>query len=140
MVKGAVLEWRGERIRLSNLDPVGEPAAGGQDARRFDEIGREVDRRHPAIAFRRQIARRATEAATEIEHVHAGLYVRTFGMLSRCHDTSAVQLVERPQIAMAGSLGINASGTECIVNPLHYRPISVIALNHRLDVGHVRLA
>jgi hypothetical protein len=50
-----------------------------------------------------------------------------------------VQLVERPQIAMGWPLGINTSGTECIVNPLHYRSISVIALNHRLEVGHARL-
>jgi hypothetical protein len=32
-------------------------------------------------------------------------------MLARCHDTSAVQLVERPQIAMAGPLGIKTSGS-----------------------------
>jgi hypothetical protein len=36
---------------LLNLDPVGEPATCSQDARRFDEIGREVDRRDPP--FRR---------------------------------------------------------------------------------------
>jgi hypothetical protein len=113
------LEWQGERILLSNLDPARKPAACSQDARRFDGIGREVDPRHPATAFRREIARRATEAATEIEHLRAGLYARSFGMLARCHDTSAVQLVERPQIAMTGPLGINTSGTECIVNPLH---------------------
>jgi hypothetical protein len=41
-----------------------------------------------------------------------------------------VQLVERPQIAMAGLLGINSSGSERIVNPLYYRPISVVALDH----------
>jgi hypothetical protein len=46
---------------------------------------------------------------------------------------------KRPQIAMAGPLGINSSATERIFDPLHYRPISVIALNHRLDVGHARL-
>jgi hypothetical protein len=132
-------KWQGERIRLSNLDPARKPAACSQDARRFDEIGREVDPRHPATAFRREIARRATEAPTEIEHLRAGLYARTFGMLARCHDTSAVQLVERRQIAMAEPVGINTSGTECTVNPLHYRPISVIALNHRLEVGHARL-
>jgi hypothetical protein len=40
---------------------------------------------------------------------------------------------------MAGPLGINTSGSERVVNPLYYRPISVIALNHRLDVGHARL-
>ena len=34
-----------------------------------------------------------------------------FGMLARRHDTSAVQLVERPQIAMAGPLGIKTSGS-----------------------------
>jgi hypothetical protein len=60
-------------------------------------------------------------------------------MLARCHDTAAVQLVERPQIAMAGPLGINAGGPERIVNPLYYRPISVVTLNHSLDVGHARL-
>jgi hypothetical protein len=32
-------------------------------------------------------------------------------MLARRHDTSAVQLVERPQIAMAGPLGIKTSGS-----------------------------
>jgi hypothetical protein len=138
MVEGAVLEWQGECIRQSN--PVRKPAACSQDARRFDEIGCEDDPRHPATAFRREIARHATGAATEIEHLRAGLYVRTFGMLARCHDnTSAVQLVERPQIAMAEPVGINTSGTECIVNPLHYRPNSAIALNHRLEVGHARL-
>jgi hypothetical protein len=50
-----------------------------------------------------------------------------------------VQLVERPQIAMAGLLGINSSGSERIVNPLYYRPISVVALDHCFDVGHPRL-
>ena len=77
-----------------------------------------VDRRHPATAFGREVARRPAEAAAEIEHVHAGLYARTFRMLSRCHDTAAVQLVERPQIAMAGPLGINAGGSKRLVNPL----------------------
>ena len=27
MVEGAVLKWQGERVRLSDLDPVGEPTA-----------------------------------------------------------------------------------------------------------------
>jgi len=45
----------------------------------------------------------------------AGLYVRAFCMLARCHDAAAVQLVVRPQIAIAGPLGINPSGPECIV-------------------------
>ena len=62
-----------------------------------------------------------------------------FRMLARCHDTAAVQLVEWPQIAMAGPLGINAAGPERIVNPLYYRPISVVTLNHSLDIGHARL-
>jgi hypothetical protein len=53
-------------------------------------------------------------------------------MLACRHDTPAVQLVERPQIAMAGLLGINSSGSERIVNPLYYRPISVVALDHCL--------
>src|SRR5689334_21301665 len=57
-------------------------------------------------------------------------------MLARSHDTAAVQLVKRPQIAMAGLLGINSSGSERIVNPLYYRPICVITLNHSLDVRH----
>ena len=35
MIEGAVLEWQGERIYLSNLDPVREPATRRQDARRF---------------------------------------------------------------------------------------------------------
>ena len=47
----------------------------------------------------------------------AGLYVRAFCMLARCHDAAAVQLVVRPQIAIAGPLGINPSGPECIVDP-----------------------
>jgi hypothetical protein len=50
-----------------------------------------------------------------------------------------MQLVERPQIAMARSLGIYSSGTECFVNPLQYWAISVIALNYRFDVAHARL-
>jgi hypothetical protein len=48
-------------------------------------------------------------------------------MLARCHDTPAVQLVERPQIAMAGPLGINSSGAERIFYALQHWPISVIA-------------
>jgi hypothetical protein len=40
---------------------------------------------------------------------------------------------------MAGPLGINAGGPERIVNPLHYRPISVVTLNHSLDIDHARL-
>jgi hypothetical protein len=39
---------------------------------------------------------------------------------------------------MAGPLGINACGSERIVNPLQYRPIPVVALNHCLDVGRAR--
>ena len=124
---------------FSKLDPLCESATGSQGTCRFDEVGGEVDRRHPATAFSRQITRRATEAATDIEHIHAGLDARTLGMLPRCHDTAAVQLVERPQIAMAGPLWINAGGPERIVNPLYYRPISVVTLNHSLDVGHARL-
>jgi hypothetical protein len=61
-----------------------------------------------------------------------------FRMLARCHDTAAVQLVEGPQVAVARPLGIDPSGTENIVNPRYYRPISVVALNQRLDVGHAR--
>jgi hypothetical protein len=130
MIEGAVLERQGERIRLSKLDAVGEPAASSQDARRFDEGGREIDRRHPATAFGREVARRAAEAATEIKHVHAGLYACAFCILARSHDASAVQLVEGPQVALARPLGIDPSGTESIVNPRYYRPISVVALNH----------
>ena len=63
MIEGAVLERQGERI-----NPLSEPAARSQDTSRFDEVGGEVDRRHPATAFGRQITRRATEAATDIEH------------------------------------------------------------------------
>jgi hypothetical protein len=90
------LERQGERVRLSDLDPAGEPAAGGQDAGYFDEVGREVDRRHPATAFGREMAGRAAEAATDLEHVHAGLYAYAFRMLAGCHHAPAVQLVERP--------------------------------------------
>src|SRR6516225_4641207 len=139
MVKGAVLEGQGERVRLSDLDPVGEAAAGGQDAGYFDELRREVDRRHPATAFGREIAGRAAEAATDLEHVHPGLYACSFRMLAGCRDTPAVQLVERPQIAMAGLLRVYSSGAERIFYPLQYRPISLIALNDRLDVGHACL-
>ena len=108
----------------TKLDPVREPAARSQDACRFDEVGGEVYRRDPATAFHREIARCAPEAATEIEHLHASLYARAFSMLARCRDTAAVQVVERPQIAVAGPLGVNASGSESIVNPLYYGPIS----------------
>src|SRR6516164_6180638 len=90
MVKGAVLERQGERVRLSDLDPVGEAAAGGQDAGYFDELRREVDRHHPATAFGREIAGRAAEAATDLEHVHSGLYARSFRMLAGCRDAPAV--------------------------------------------------
>src|SRR5580704_11225849 len=110
MVEGAVSEGQGERVRLSKLNPVREPAACGQDARDFDEGGREVDRRYSATAFGCEIARRAPEPATNFEHVHAGSYARTFRMLARCYDTPTMQLVERPQIAMAGRLGIHPSG------------------------------
>jgi hypothetical protein len=139
MVEGAVSEGQGERVRLSKLNPVREPAACGQDARDFDEGGREVDRRYSATAFGCEIARRAPEPATNFEHVHAGSYARTFRMLARCYDTPTMQLVERPQIAMAGRLGIHPSGAEGIFDPLEYRPIAVIALNYRLDVGHADL-
>src|SRR6516225_5835880 len=139
MIEGAVLERQGERIRLSKLDPLGQPAARGQGACRFDEVGSEVDRRHSVTAFGREVARRPAEAAAEIEQVHAGLYARTFRMFTGCHDTAAVQLVERPEIAMAGPLGINSGGSKRRVDPLQYRPISVVALNDCLDVGHVRL-
>jgi hypothetical protein len=91
---------------------------------------------HPATAFGRKVARGAAEAATEIEHVHAGLYARPFRMLTRCHYTAAVQLVDRPQIAVAGPLGINSRAPKRIVNPLYYRPISIVALNRCFNVGH----
>jgi hypothetical protein len=139
MIEGAFLERQVERIRLAKIDPLSQPTARSQNASRFDEVGSEVDRRHPATAFGREVARCAAQAEADIEHVHAGLYARAFCMLPRCHDTAAVQLVERPQIAMAGPLGINAGGPERIVNPLYYRPISVVTLNHSLDVGHARL-
>jgi hypothetical protein len=61
MVEGAVSEGQGERVRLSKLNPVREPAACGQDARDFDEGGREIDRRYSATAFGCEIARRALE-------------------------------------------------------------------------------
>jgi hypothetical protein len=51
-------------------------------------------------------------------------------MLARSHDAAAVQLVVRPQIAIVRMLGIDSSGSERIVNPLYYWPISVVALNH----------
>ena len=112
MIKGAILERQGERIRLSDLDTVPEPAACSQNSCRFDEVGCQIDRRHPTTAFGCEIARRAAEAATNFEYVHAGLQSCTFRMLARGHDAPAVQLVERPQIAMAGPLGIHPSGTE----------------------------
>jgi hypothetical protein len=57
-------------------------------------------------------------------------------MLAGCHHAPAVQLVERPQIAMARLLRVYSSGAECIFYTLQYRPIPVIALNDRLYVGH----
>jgi hypothetical protein len=124
MIEGAVLERQGERIRLSELDPLCEPAACSQDASRFDEVGSEVDGRHSATAFGREVARRPAEAAAEIEHVHTGLDARAFPVLTRCHDPAAVQLVERPQVPMAGPLGTNSSGSKRLVDPLYYWPTS----------------
>src|ERR1700738_3012573 len=102
MVEGPVSEGQGERVRLSKFNPVREPAACGQDARDFDEGGREVDRRYSATAFGCEIARRAPEPATNFEHVHAGSYARTFRMLARCYNTPTMQLVARPPTRMAG--------------------------------------
>src|ERR1700738_2100571 len=110
MVEGAVLERQGEGVRLSDLAPIGERTAGGQDAGYFDELRREVDRRDPATAFGREIAGRTAEAATDLEHAHAGLYACAFRMLAGGHHAPAVQLVERPQIAMAGLLRVYSSG------------------------------
>jgi hypothetical protein len=62
------------------------------------------------------IARRAAEAATEIEHVHASPYLRPFRMLPRSHDAPAVQLVVRPQIAIARRLGIYSSRSKGVVD------------------------
>ena len=126
-------------IGLVNLDLIHESAASSQNACHFDEAGRQIDRRHPATIFGRKIARRAAEAASEIEDIHAGLDLCPLCMLACCNNASAMQLVEWPQIAVAGLLRINPSSTESIVDPLQYRPISVIALNHCLDVGHARL-
>jgi len=53
-------ERQGERVRLLDLDPVGEPAACGQDAGYFDELRGEVDRCHPATAFGCEMLCRAT--------------------------------------------------------------------------------
>ena len=57
MIEGAVLEGQGERIRLSKLDPLSEVTPRGQDSRCFDEVRSEVDRRHSATAFGREVAR-----------------------------------------------------------------------------------
>src|SRR6516225_6999223 len=138
----------GRRCRLETArrarSPVGSrpgrrARSGRSECGLLRRIRREVDRRDPAIAFRRKIAGRAAETATDLEHVHSGLYARSFRMLTGCCDAPAVQLVERPQIAMAGPLGIHSGSAERIVNPLQYRAISVIALNYRFDVGHARL-
>ena len=96
MIKGAILERQGERIRLSDLDPVPEPAACSQNSCRFHEVGCQIDRRHPTTAFGCEIARRAAKAATDLEHVHAGFYPCAFRMLASCRDAPAVQLIERP--------------------------------------------
>jgi hypothetical protein len=124
---------------VGTLAYLGLTILGWGEFAAFFEVGSEVNRRHAATAFGREVARCAAEAATEIEHVSAGLYARTFGMLARSHDTAAVQVVKCAQIAMAGLLGINSSGSERVVNPLYYRPISVVALNHCLDARHTRL-
>jgi hypothetical protein len=120
MIESGILEGQGERVRLSDLDPVGEPAADGQDAGHFDELRREVDRRHLATAFSREIAGRAAEAATDLEHVHSGLYARSFRILAGCRNTPAVQLVERPEIAIAGLLRVYSGGAERIFYALQY--------------------
>src|SRR5215469_9522834 len=100
MIERAVLERQGECVRLAKLDPLSEPTARGQSACGFDEVGSEVDRRHSATTFSREVARRPAEAAAEIEHVHAGLDARAFCILFRSLDTAAVQLVVRPQVPM----------------------------------------
>jgi len=41
------------------------------------------------------------EAITNFEYLHAGLQSCTFRMVARGHDAPAVELVDRPQIAMA---------------------------------------
>ena len=67
MIKGAILERQSERIRPSDLDPVAEPTACSQSSCRFDEVGRQIDRRHATTAFGCEIARRAAKAATNFK-------------------------------------------------------------------------
>jgi hypothetical protein len=85
MIKGAILERQSERIPLSDLDPVPEPASCAQNSCRFDEVGRKIDGRHPTTAFGCEIARRSAEAATNFKYEYASLQSCAFRMLARRH-------------------------------------------------------
>ena len=70
MVEGAALERQGERIRLSKLYPVCEPAPSGEDACRFDASWGSVDRRHPETASGRSKGTSLTDVEAVVQRYY----------------------------------------------------------------------
>jgi hypothetical protein len=93
-----VPSWKrqGERICLSELDPLSEPAARGQDTCRFYEVGRQVDRRHPATAVGRQVARGVERCRTAAapRQFRKGASRAQFTMIAEARMTDVEALAE----------------------------------------------
>src|SRR6185437_120264 len=85
----------------------------------------------------REVARRAADAAAEVEHMHAGAHARPLRMLTRRQNAAPVQLVVRPQLLEGRPLRVDASRREGSLDPFQLILLSsVVALHSAFQIAH----
>jgi hypothetical protein len=108
-VEQAFRERHGDGIADAHVDPTVEAQPPGQVTRDVAELRREIDPAHPAAEAVSDIARRATDAAADVQDVVGGADVHQAGHLLGGFDAAAVELVVGASASIVGRSGSTPS-------------------------------
>jgi len=107
-------EGQGERAALHELHVAAEPRPLRQGAGDADIFIGQVDAGHPAFAMVREVARRPTDAAADVEQLQARPQSELIGELHRRLPPADMELVNRRQIVGIDALRILAGETQSV--------------------------
>src|SRR3954469_5451494 len=82
-VEGSVRVWQLLPVSLVYGDPILQVEERGKSPACFNKRWRNVDAGDPAAETRREVARRSTEAATDVENMMAGVDGQAVGKIDR---------------------------------------------------------
>jgi hypothetical protein len=136
VIEASIVKRQGERIGHPIVDAIGKPATARQLAGGLDVFPRQIDPGHAAAERAGQIARRTADPAAEVEDVHVGSQAGALGMFAGRGDAAAVQLVERPEVLVAGLAGVDPGFHERRKDAIKRVPATVVVLDPRCDIGH----